>query len=236
MSSTTKSAELQEYDALYSSGDYSGGRAGYKNNFIRFIGDSMKKVSAPRPRILDIGCGDGFFTETLAKYGDVTATDFSEAGLERARQRLPSVKFFAHDLGQPFPLQDNSFDAAWCSEVLEHLFAPAFTAGEVFRVLKPGGIFMITVPYHGLFKNLGIALFAFEKHYNPEYPLLHAEHPAPDSRSPWVRHRFHGFLRLGTRDTGLVCPDEHSLCGEETECRLEARGGSRRLLTKSRKD
>ena len=172
MNTEQKSAELQEYDALYSSVEYSGGRAGYKNNFIRFIGDSLKRLPVSRPKILDIGCGDGFFTETLAKYGDVTATDFSEAGLKRASERLPAVKFFAHDLGQPFPLEADSFDAAWCSEVLEHLFAPAFTAGEVYRVLKPGGIFMITVPYHGLLKNIGIALFAFEKHYNPEYPHI----------------------------------------------------------------
>jgi SAM-dependent methyltransferase len=214
MSTKTKSAELQEYDALYSSGDYSGGRAGYKNNFIRFIGDSMKKVAASRPQILDIGCGDGFFTETLAKYGDVTATDFSESGLERARKRLPSVKFFAHDLGQPFPLPDNGFDAAWCSEVLEHLFAPAFTTGEVFRVLKPGGIFMITVPYHGLFKNLGIALFAFEKHYNPDYPHIRF-FTQNTLRQILVRH---GFIidfmgscgsELGIRDwfvpTNILC-------------------------------
>jgi len=172
MSSDQKSAELQEYNARYASGGYSGGRAGYKNNFIRFIGESMHRLGVPQPAILDIGCGDGFFTETLAKYGTITATDFSDAALERARARLPQVKFFAHDLGKPFPLEDASFDAAWCSEVLEHLFAPAFTAGEVFRVLKPGGIFMITVPYHGLLKNLGIALFGFDKHYDPEYPHI----------------------------------------------------------------
>ncbi len=111
MNTEHKSAELQEYDALYASGDYSGGRAGYKNNFIRFIGESLKRLPLSRPKILDIGCGDGFFTETLAKYGDVTATDFSEAGLKRASERLPAVKFFAHDLGQPFPLEADSFDA-----------------------------------------------------------------------------------------------------------------------------
>jgi SAM-dependent methyltransferase len=172
MNDKETSAEIQEYNARYASGEYSGGRAGYKNNFIRFIGDSLRKLPVSLPRILDIGCGDGFFTETLARHGEVTATDFSEAGLRRARERLPDVRFFAHDLGQPFPLEADSFDVAWCSEVLEHLFAPAFTAGEVYRVLKPGGVFMITVPYHGLLKNLGIALFAFDRHYDPEYPHI----------------------------------------------------------------
>lgn len=177
MSRQHKSAELQEYDMRYASGGYSGGRAGYRHNFIRFIRDSMARLTEDRlgmarPAILDIGCGDGFFAETLAKYGDVTATDFSEVGLARARERLPSVRFFAHDLGHPFPLNSETFDAAWCSEVLEHLFAPAFTTSEVYRVLKPGGIFMVTVPYHGLLKNLGIALFGFERHYDPEYPHI----------------------------------------------------------------
>ena len=172
MNKTTKSAEIQEYDARYASGGYSGGRAGYKNNFVRFMRESLRRLPGERPAILDVGCGDGYFTEELAKHGEVTATDFSEAALQRARERLPAVNFFVHDLGQPFPVASDTFDAVWCSEVLEHLFAPAFATGEVYRMLKPGGIFMITVPYHGLLKNLGIALFGFDRHYDPEYPHI----------------------------------------------------------------
>lgn len=172
MNENTSNAEVREYDERYAAGGYSGGRAGYRNNFIRFIRDSMRLLPPGRVAIFDVGCGDGFFTQTLAEFGDVTATDFSEAGLKVARDRLPTVKFFAHDLGYPFPLQSNTFDVVWCSEVLEHLFAPAFATGEVYRVLKPGGLFLITVPFHGLLKNLGISLFGFDRHYDPEYPHL----------------------------------------------------------------
>jgi 2-polyprenyl-6-hydroxyphenyl methylase/3-demethylubiquinone-9 3-methyltransferase len=38
---------------------------------------------------------------------------------------------------------------------------------EINRVLKMGGLLILTVPYHGLIKNLGIALLYFERHYNP---------------------------------------------------------------------
>jgi ubiquinone/menaquinone biosynthesis C-methylase UbiE len=70
------------------------------------------------------------------------------------------------------PFDDASFDFIWCSEVLEHLFSPLAALKEIRRVLKPGGQFRCTVPYHGLLKNLGIALFAFERHYDPEYPHI----------------------------------------------------------------
>jgi SAM-dependent methyltransferase len=87
MNKTTKSAEINEYDARYASGGYGGGRAGYKNNFVRFMRESLQRLPGGRPAILDVGCGDGYFTAELAKHGDVTATDFSEdEGLVRAHQ------------------------------------------------------------------------------------------------------------------------------------------------------
>ena len=48
----------------------------------------------------------------------------------------------------------------WCSEVLEHLFAPLSVLVEIHRTLRPGGVALVTVPYHGLVKNIAIALFA----------------------------------------------------------------------------
>jgi SAM-dependent methyltransferase len=124
-----------------------------------------------RPRALEVGCGNGFFSGQLAKLGcDTIGIDLSPVGIAQARLHYPAASFAAHDLTQPFPFEEATVDLVWCSEVLEHLFSPAGTVSEISRVLKPGGVFLCTVPYHGLLKNLGIALFAFEKHYDPTYP------------------------------------------------------------------
>ncbi len=57
-----------------------------------------------------------------------------------------------HDLSQPFPFEKNSFDGAVCIEVLEHLYDPKFTVSEIFRVLKPGGLLVTSVPNNGYFR------------------------------------------------------------------------------------
>lgn len=77
-----------------------------------------------------------------------------------------------HDLTNPLPMEDNSIDIIWCSEVLEHLFSPLYVLEEMHRVLRAGGTILITVPYHGMLKNVAIALLAFERHYDPTYPHI----------------------------------------------------------------
>jgi len=49
--------------------------------------------------------------------------------------------------GSTIPLPDNSFDCAMATEVLEHCPYPEKTLREVLRVLKPGGVLLITVPF-----------------------------------------------------------------------------------------
>jgi SAM-dependent methyltransferase len=168
--------ESKEYDQRWSKPDYSAAQIGYTPNFLRFMDEGLALLK-PSPgkavRALEVGCGDGYFTGQLADRGtDATGIDLSEVGLELARQRYPKATFRQHDLTQTMPFEDASFDFIWCSEVLEHLFSPLAALQEIARVLKPGGQFRCTVPYHGLLKNLGIALFAFERHYDPEYPHI----------------------------------------------------------------
>src|SRR5438552_3885644 len=71
--------------------------------------------------VADIGCGTGRHTLRLAAAGArVTAVDFSEAMLQRARAKpgADSVTFFCHDLTTQFPLESASFDRVFCFLVL----------------------------------------------------------------------------------------------------------------------
>ena len=74
--------------------------------------------------IVDLGCGTGRHTAWLAEAGArVTALDFSEGMLARARLKVSAAtaRFLVHDLHEPLPLGDASFDAAVSGLVLEHL-------------------------------------------------------------------------------------------------------------------
>jgi predicted SAM-dependent methyltransferase len=53
-----------------------------------------------------------------------------------------------HDAGMLLPFEDNSYDACYCSHVLEHLYCndALFLLKEIYRILKPGGIVRVVVP------------------------------------------------------------------------------------------
>lgn len=167
--------EQAEYNRRWGDADekYSASNAGYTPHFCKFMSEAVGSIASRPAEALEIGCGDGFFSQKLAELGcHVTGIDISTTGIESARKRCPGGTFLIHDLGQPLPFADGSMDVVWCSEVLEHLFSPLSVCQEIRRVLRPQGILLATVPYHGLIKNLGIALLAFERHYDPTYPHI----------------------------------------------------------------
>lgn len=152
--------------------EFSGDRTGYAPNLRRWMSENLSQLN-PEDRILEIGCGDASFTKDLARFSKkVTAIDISSQQLALNREKYPETEFIAHDLAEPLPFSSDRFRAIWCSEVLEHLFDPAFALREMQRVLEPGGFVLVTVPYHGFFKNICIALFKWDHHFNPEYPHI----------------------------------------------------------------
>jgi 2-polyprenyl-3-methyl-5-hydroxy-6-metoxy-1,4-benzoquinol methylase len=123
--------------------------------------------------VLEVGCGDGSFTRSLAELSSrVTAVDISASQIERNARTHPEIKFVQHDVAQSFPFADADFDVIWCSEVLEHLFDPGFAVREMQRVLAPGGRLLMTVPYHGVLKDVLIALFKWDEHFSPTNPHI----------------------------------------------------------------
>ncbi len=101
---------------------------------------------APPMRVLDLACGDGFYTariaDRLAGDGRVVAVDLNPAYLEAARREVgarTNVELVAAPYDAlPFP--DRSFDFVWCAQSLYSLPDPVHVLEHVKRVLRPGGI------------------------------------------------------------------------------------------------
>lgn len=162
------------YDQYWTSGrtQYSGDNQGYAANFRQWMRTELEDLPGDA-NILEVGCGDGSFTRQLAEHSSrVTAVDISASQVERNALAHPKIKFAQHDVALAFPFENGAFDVIWCSEVLEHLFDPSFAVREMQRVLAPGGRLLVTVPYHGMFKNVMIALFKWDEHFVPTNPHI----------------------------------------------------------------
>jgi SAM-dependent methyltransferase len=95
-------------------------------------------------RILDVGCGAGAFGRNRpADDYEVVGLDVDAGAVELAAE---SGTAFIHDVGQePLPFQDDSFDAVLAKDVLEHLPQPVVALREFERVLRPGGLLLVSV-------------------------------------------------------------------------------------------
>jgi malonyl-CoA O-methyltransferase len=105
-------------------------------------------------RVLDIGCGTGRHALWLAAGGaEVTAVDFSEGMLQKAREKpnADRVRFLQHDVHEPLPFADEAFDLVVSGLVLEHLreLGPFFT--EARRVTRSGGRAVISAMHPAMF-------------------------------------------------------------------------------------
>ncbi|MBM4430282.1 MAG: class I SAM-dependent methyltransferase [Chloroflexi bacterium] len=157
----------------------------------------------PGSAILDAGCGNGEFGVFLAQLGYwVSGVDISESAVVRARSICPAGHFEVASLEHELPFADGTFQAIWCTEVLEHLFGVHATLAHLNRVLASGGLLIITVPYHGLIKNLAIALSGFERHYNPY--LSHIRFYTRKSLCMCLRHA--GFTVISWGGVGRRWP------------------------------
>jgi SAM-dependent methyltransferase len=162
------------YESYWSAGHetFSGSRQGYAANFRRWMAGELRDLPPDAP-VIEVGCGDGSFTLDLARHSSrVTGIDLSAGQIAENIRRFPGIRFQQHDVAEPFPFAEGEFEVAWCSEVLEHLFDPAFALREMHRILRPGGRLLVTVPYHGGLKNVLIALCKWDEHFAAHNPHI----------------------------------------------------------------
>lgn len=101
-------------------------------------------------RLLDLGALDSL-VPVMAKerfpQTEVWAFDHAEEAMKRMQEAFPSIRCRVGDLHHT-GFEDNYFDYVVLGEVLEHLERPWEAVAEIRRILKPGGIVAISVPYN----------------------------------------------------------------------------------------
>lgn len=123
--------------------------------------DALRAGRAIRD-VLDAGCGNGSFSAGLHEEGfTVSGCDLSPSGVEHAQARWPHLRFAVgsvyDDLLKPFKRTD-PFDAVVALEVIEHLYSPRDFLDRAREALRPGGLLVLSTPYHGYLKNVALAV------------------------------------------------------------------------------
>jgi SAM-dependent methyltransferase len=92
---------------------------------------------APGSSVLDVGAGIAPFRELFAHTRYVTCDWEQSSYDEQVDIRAPATSI---------PVDDGSFDAIVCTEVLEHVPEPGTVLAELHRIVRPGGVLLVTVP------------------------------------------------------------------------------------------
>lgn len=121
-----------------------------------------------RGDVLELGCGSGSYllTNYSSSIGSYCGVERSARQIERLRERHPGFAFFQLDLDRDPLSLDQKFDCVMMIALIEHLFNQRFVMDQIARVLKPGGIVVITTPTpfgNDLVHRLGAGIGLFAK-------------------------------------------------------------------------
>ena len=135
--------------------------------------------------LVDLGCGDGAWLDSVhTQYRNAIGIDVSPAGID-SRATRPDWRFVEADLNEGIPLHDGAADALHANQVIEHIANPLFFLEEASRVLRPGGVLVVTTPNIRYLRHVGRLVF------NGRGPLTSGA--SVRSRTDWDDGHIHFF-------------------------------------------
>ena len=172
--------------------NYSSSKLGHTHEYLH--GAVMLVLQKVKPRsIFELGCGNGSTANEISKHFEITGIDYSDSGIMEANKAFPHLTLNVGSAYDDLATQYGQFDVVLSLEVVEHLFEPRVYAKRVYELLNPGGIAIISTPYHGYWKNLALAISGkMDAHFTALWDGGHIKF--------WSR----GTLRTLMSEAGLV--------------------------------
>ncbi len=153
--------------------------------------------------VADLGCGNGSLLAAFRDRGwKMTGVDISKSGIEIASKQYPDISFSVADATEDLSrLGYGQYDAVISTEVIEHIILPRKYAANAFRLLKPGGMLVMTTPYHGYLKNLAVGILGnWDDHFTALWDFGHIKFWSVNTLSRLLFES--GFDRVEWRGTG----------------------------------
>ena len=160
--------------------------------FERIVADDLRL--RPGDRFLDLGCGCGAIAEHMVELTGATAfgINLDRSQIEKAwrNPNLPRDNFSVGDFNRPLEFADATFDAVYAIQPMTYVSDHSFTFSEVFRVLKPGGRFVV---------NDVAALDAYDRENSHQRTLIQHTRELTVFGGFW----YHGYWEDAYRDAGF---------------------------------
>lgn len=138
--------------------------------------ERIMRRHAPRPadrkaRMLDLGCGTGMFLEREGRGREAYGLDFSRQALSFTRRRGVTGLVCANSESPPYA--SDSFDVVTAFDLIEHVEHDDRLVAGVHRILRPGGVFIATVPAHEfLWSSHDVALHHMRRYRRRQFAAL----------------------------------------------------------------
>ena len=181
---------------------------------------------------IDVGCGGGRLVEAFALEG------FDASGIEPNTQTVETAKEAGRNISTDnlSDLSDNRYECVTAIHVLEHVILPKEFLAEVYRILKPDGVFVVEVP------NFGSKASKIQgKNWNALHPGTHLFHFTPETLSLLLKDT--GFKVIKTSLLGgagiFTNVSESVVCKNQSKLQVQQKEKNKysflRLLWKSRR-
>lgn len=113
---------------------FSGAHSSFIKNFLKIL----KDLNFEGKKVLDVGCGGGFFTNEMARLGaEVIGCDYSQFAVQFAKERYPDLKIIQHSAYQIDKLGINNLDLIFALDIIEHMSQPEIFFEKALKILNP---------------------------------------------------------------------------------------------------
>lgn len=154
---TAKGARMADGATIADYG-YAGEEAFHSDTYLMPTVQRFLEDLAPGKNIFELGCGNGAAAAELAGLGyRITGIDPSDSGIAIAQTVAPMCRLELGSSDEDLAARFGMFDVVLSLEVAEHVYAPMRYAKAIDELLQPGGIAIISTPYHAYLKNLVLA-------------------------------------------------------------------------------
>jgi 2-polyprenyl-6-hydroxyphenyl methylase/3-demethylubiquinone-9 3-methyltransferase len=186
------SHEYHEYE-------YGGGQLACSSRYLLpILNDIISSLSAGSV-VMDLGCGNGSVLATFRDRGlSLHGIEKSQSGVREAHKTYPDIDIALGDVASDLSNHElaGRCDLVLNTEVIEHVYQPRVLVKNFYLLARPGGMLVVSTPYHGYLKNVVLAIAGrMDSHFTALWDHGHVKF--------WSKQTLCTILREG----GFECTD-----------------------------